>query len=63
VVGGVWLASTIATSRADDSAADVAKLKAEIEQLRGLLPSQSHSCPPGELAAEPQTLIQPRSNA
>ena len=38
----VWLVPGAMTSRADDDA-EVAKLRSELEQLRGRLPSQSHA--------------------
>ena len=39
----VWLAQEVPVARAADDAAEIAKLKAELEQLKGRLPSQSHA--------------------
>jgi hypothetical protein len=43
VVGLVWMAGRPTTLSADDPAAEIARLKADIEQLKGRLPSQSHA--------------------
>jgi hypothetical protein len=42
-LGLVWGAGRPATSSADAPAAEIARLKAELEQLKGRLPSQSHA--------------------
>src|SRR5438128_1751708 len=39
----VWLAREVPAARAADDGAEIAKLKAELEQLKGRLPSQSHA--------------------
>ena len=42
-VSVVWLAGDVTTSRAQGYGSEISRLKAEIEQLRGRLPSQSHA--------------------
>ena len=39
----VWVAGWPTTLTADEAAAEIARLKAEIEQIQGRLPSQSHA--------------------
>jgi hypothetical protein len=40
---GVWLAQDASVTSAADEGMEIAKLKAEIEELKGRLPSQSHA--------------------
>ena len=40
---GIWLARDVPVARAADEGAETAKLRAEIDELRGRLPSQSHA--------------------
>ena len=40
---GIWLDREVPIARAADDGAEIAKLKAELEQLKGRLPSQSHA--------------------
>src|SRR5712691_10973956 len=42
-VPAMWLARDVPGVRAADDSAEIAKLKAELEQLKGRLPSQSHA--------------------
>jgi hypothetical protein len=39
----VWLARDVPVARAADDRAEIAQLKADLEQLKGRLPSQSHA--------------------
>jgi hypothetical protein len=39
----LWLARDVPLARAADDSAEIARLKAEVEQVRGRLPSQSHA--------------------
>ncbi len=40
---GVWLAGDPPVARAADEGAEIAKLKADLEEVKGRLPSQSHA--------------------
>ena len=42
-VPAIWLAHDVRVARAADDGVEIAKLKAELEQLKGRLPSQSHA--------------------
>src|SRR5436190_367994 len=43
VAHGVWLAQDVPVTSAADEGTEIAKLKAEIDELKGRLPSQSHA--------------------